>query len=448
MPVGIFLSIGQTGFQELRRSNLRALLVDNDPASRINAKIFLQGVGRCDEADDRDSALARFQAAIESETPYQLILVDIQTTDIDTEAGTILVAFREIEARHEVPADRQACIFVTTALSGRQLRTDCLMNGCAEFIAKPLNKDLLFSKLKIYGLIAREAGAADDIDGTGGIDPSTILNTISRKLKKGDFTLPPAPKIALRLRQLIDCDADSKDLVELLKQDLSLASKLISVSNSVYYRGIQKNTTISQALHRLGFDRTREVVMSICCRGYFTTSHPAYKEIVETLWWHSLACAHATEMMIDKLGWHTGEDIFSVGLLHDIGKLLFIQVAGDMQRRKGGPFDADPSDLQALMDEHHEHLGANILDKLGYPDTFVSLIRQHHHMGDPETSSRELKLLQLSDLLAKSAGFGLAAVRTDRIDDDFDALGIRAQLKDEVVSEIIRRMEQLRYVFG
>lgn len=427
---------------------MRVLIVDNDQSSRINAKIFLQGVGRCDEADDRDTALDRFQSAIESETPYQLVMVDIQATDIDTDAGTILVAFREIEERHEVSPDRQSCIFVTTALTGRQLRTDCLMNGCAEFITKPLDKDLLFSKLKIYGLFAREAGPAEDTHGSRSIDPSTILNTISRKLKKGDLTLPPAPKIAMRLRQLIDCDADSKDLVELLKQDLSLASKLISVSNSAFYRGVQKNTTVSQALHRLGSIRTREVVMSICCRGYFTTNHPAYKDFVETLWWHSLACAHATEMMHAKLGWNSEEDIFSVGLLHDIGKLFLIQVTADMQRRKGGPFDADLSDLHAMMDEHHEHVGANILEKLGYPHTFVSLVQQHHRVGDQEALSRELQLLQLSDLMAKSAGFGLEDVQADAIDDYFDALGFSAQLKDEIASEIIRRMEQLRYVFG
>jgi putative nucleotidyltransferase with HDIG domain len=322
------------------------------------------------------------------------------------------------------------------------------MNGCAEFITKPLDKDLLLSKLKIYGLIAREANPGDDTHGSSRIDPSTILNTISRKLKKGDLTLPPAPKIAMRLRQLIDCDADNKDLVELLKQDLSLASKLISVSNSAYYRGVKKNTTVSQALNRLGFNRTREVVMSICCRGYFTTNHPAYREVVETLWWHSLACAHATEMILAKLGWRTEEDIFSVGLLHDIGKLFLIQATADMQRSKGRSFEADLSNLYAMMDEHHAHLGANVLEQLGYPDTFVSLVQQHHLVVDQETSSQELKLLQLADLLANSAGFDLGEIQTNGIDEYFDTLGISMPLKDEIAPEIIRRMEQLRYVFG
>ncbi len=375
------------------------------------------------------------------------MLVDIQATD--TENDTILKALRAIENQYDLAPDQQARIFVATVLSGHQLVTDYLMNGCAEFITKPLEKTLLFSKLNTCGLLARkEATTSDTGHAHSAVNTTTILNAISRRLKTGTLTLPPAPKIAMRLRQLIDCDAEINDVVDLLKQDPAIATKLISVSNSAFYRGIEKNTTLAQAASRLGFTRTREVVMSICCRGYFSTNHPVYKAMVEKLWWHSLACAHTAEMVVRNRGWSIDEDLFSIGLLHDIGKLLLLQGAGDMVLRKHAEPDIKTGYLQALMAEHHARLGADMQERLNYPPTFVSLVQRHHHAGNGETASRSLRVVQQANLLAKAAGVGLGTDIPERMDDSMEELGISAQMKGKAIPEIARRMENLRYLFG
>ncbi|WP_319406600.1 HDOD domain-containing protein [uncultured Desulfosarcina sp.] len=427
---------------------MRVLIIDNDAFSCTHVKMLLQEVGLCEEAGDRDSALAQFRSAIDAGTPYQVVIVDIQVTDTDDDA--ILGALRTIEDEYAVSPDQRCRIFVATVLSGHQLVTDCLINGCDAFFTKPVEKDRLFGKLDEYGLLAGKLVPTSDSRGAdSAISTANILDTIARKLKNGDLELPPAPKIAMRVRQLIDCGAEIKDVVDLLKQDLAVATKLISVSNSAYYRGIEKNTTLSQATNRLGLTRTREVVMSICCRGYFSTNHPMYKAIVEKLWWHSLACAHTAETVAKNHGWQVDEDIFSIGLLHDIGKLLLIQVAGDLDQRKHAKQAVlHVDDLHALMDAHHERLGASILVKLGYPDTFVSLVKRHHHIGDRETASHSLQAVQQADLLAKAAGFGLGDTTWEFINDSMEALGISEQMKDQVIIEIAQRMEQLRYMFG
>jgi len=426
---------------------VRVLIIDNDVFSSTQVKIFLQDLGLCEDARDRDSALARFRSAIDAGTPYDLVVVDIQLTDTDDD--TILEALRAIEDEHDVPSEKRTRIFVATAFTGHQLVTDCLIKGYDEFFNKPVDKNRLIDKLDEYRRLAGKSSATSDTSPSdGAVFASKILDTISRKLKTGDLKLPPAPKIAMKVRQLIDCGAEIKDVVDLLKQDLAVATQLISVSNSAFYRGIKKSTTLAQATNRLGLTRTREVVMSICCRGYFSTNHPIYKAIVEKLWWHSLACAHTSEMVAQYRGWHVDADIFSIGLLHDIGKLLLIQVSGDLEQRKQENHDVHISDLHALMDEHHERLGASVLGKLGYPDTFVSLVKRHHHIGDRKTASHSLQALQQADLLAKAAGFGLGDTDQQSIDESMKALEISEQMKDNTIIEIGQRMEKLRYMFG
>ena len=426
---------------------MRILVVDDDPTSKANARMLLQNLGHCDEAGDRESALACFRDAIASRKPYRLILVDIQLTDTDAD-DSILLKFREIEGQAKISTGDQACIFVTTSLSGRQLETDCLMKGGDEFFSKPLDKTRLLRKVKSNNLLAdRTAGSGKTDSSVNVIAMSTILDTISGKMQKGDLTLPPAPKIAMKLRQLIDFNAEIKDVVELLRQDLSVATKLISASNSTFYRGVKKSTTLSQATSRLGLSRTREVVMSICCQGYFSTNHPPYKGIVDKLWWHSLACAHTAEMIVDRLGWKVDEDIFSIGLLHDIGKLLMIQVAGELAQRQAA-HTIDQDELHGAMDDNHERLGAAILKKMGYPEAFAGLVKQHHHIQASEATPKALQVLQQADLLARAAGFGLGRDTPESLEMLRAQLGISEKDALDAAPEISQRMDQLRYVFG
>lgn len=426
---------------------MKILIIEKDSFSTTNAKMLLQSIGHCDEAEAGKAAETVFREAIAAGKPYRLLLVDVEATD--SQDGSIFAAFRAVEDQLAVPPEKRACIFVTTALTGRQLKTDCLMKGADEFIGKPLDKNLLFSKIKKYGLLdSRSASAQEPAPAVNVIEMSVVLDTINRKIGKGDPSLPPAPKIAMKLRQMIDCNAEIKEVVELLQQDLAVATKLIRASNSAYYRGVKKSTNLTQATSRLGLDRTREVVMSICCRGYFATNHRPFKEIVETLWWHSLACAHTADWVAERRGWKVEEDIFSIGLLHDIGKLLMIQVAGELVQRKKGSQEVDLDDLHAAMKTHHERLGAAILEKMGYPDTFASLVKRHHRMDDPETTPRALQILQQADLLAKAAGFGLGQDNSEAITQEMEDLGIDEGMRDDALAEIPRRMEQLLFVFG
>jgi putative nucleotidyltransferase with HDIG domain len=423
------------------------LVVDSDPSSKTNATMLLQSMGRCDEAHHVASAETAFREAIEAGKPYGLLLVDIESTD--SQETSILTVLRGIEEKLAVPPEKKVRIFVTTALSGRQLKTDCLMRGADEFLAKPLDKTLLFSKINKYGLLESPSVSAKGSAPTVTvIEMSAILDTINRKIAKGDPSLPPAPKIAMKLRQMIDLNAEIKEVVELLQQDLAVAIQLIRASNSAYYRGVERSANLTQATSRLGLDRTREVVMSICCQGYFVTNHRPYREMVETLWWHSLACAHTAEWVAERLGWKVEEDIFSIGLLHDIGKLLMIQVAGEMVQRKKGTQEVVMGDLYAAMKSHHERLGAAILEKMGYPEIFASLVKRHHRIDDPETTPRALQIIQRADLLAKAAGFGLGQDTPEAIAQAMEELGIDERIKEGALSEIPQRMEQLRYVFG
>lgn len=422
---------------------MRTLVIDSDDASRSALKSVLKGLCECDEALDRKAALDLFKEAHAAGKPFDLITLDIAMPNMWEDS--IIREFRGIEDQLQIPPEQRVCILIITELHKRQLKTDCIVHGCDDFIGKSVDTELIMDKLAQLGLVA--GPPTSEAKKTIVVTTAVILDATSRRMMRGNLHLPPAPKIAMRIRQLLNCNAEIAEVVDLFKQDPTISTKLINVSNSVVYGGVTKNTDVGQAVRRLGVDRTIEVVMSICCRGYFVTNHPAYGKLVENLWWHSLASAHATEMVAQIQKWKGEEDLFSLGLLHDIGKLILIQVAADLQHPKKSEMEVDFEELQSMLATNHRRFGASLLKAWGYSNEFVSHIDHRRDMEAQSPASTGLVLRQ-SNLLAQAAGFEVGTVNPDEAFSALEQLGYDAVSQKELTTRIAKRMLELRYKFG
>ena len=422
---------------------MRTLVIGNDSRHLSALKSVLKTFGECKEAVDRETAILLFQNAFVDSQSFNLVTVDM--TMQDRSETSIIKEIRKIENDHRISPGQDACVMVISNIDNKQLITDCVLDGCNGFFDQDFKASHILEKLTELNLIDdlyKPANESAEI-----IDSRQLIEKATSMIKCGDFSLPPAPKLAMRIRQLIGSNAEIGAIENLLKHDLSISGKLIKLSNSIVYGGIGKNTSVGQALRRLGTTRTLEMVMAICCRGYFVTSHPAYKQLVEDLWWHSIACAYATDMIIEFKGLNLQEDLFSLGLLHDIGKLLLVQAVGDLQRPKRSNFVVKSEDLQAMTNSHHQPIGSKLLKIWGYSDDFASLIQINRASRDmlPGTAK---DVLRQADLLAIGAGF------TDGIETDVDTqealteVEIPPEVQEQLKAQIISRIEELRYVFG
>ncbi len=67
--------------------------------------------------------------------------------------------------------------------------------------------------------------------------------------------LPSLPEITVKLEELLaDPDSKLKDIAKLIETEPVLSGKIITLSNSVHYRGLSKIITIPMAIRRLGPD--------------------------------------------------------------------------------------------------------------------------------------------------------------------------------------------------
>lgn len=118
-----------------RHHGRRILLVDDEPLNLEVAKCLLEDVGLVvDTAVDGNQAVRKIE-----ESSYALVLMDMQMPLLDGVEATRQI--RRLSERQEIP------ILAMTANVFAEDKARCLEAGMNDFLAKPLDPDMLFSSL-------------------------------------------------------------------------------------------------------------------------------------------------------------------------------------------------------------------------------------------------------------------------------------------------------------
>lgn len=234
---------------------------------------------------------------------------------------------------------------------------------------------------------------------------ASLIEEITRRLKQGEIAMPSYPEINSRLQELITKQADITEIAHLLREDPAVSSKLISVSNSARYAGGKESRTVEHAISRLGIQETRLYVEVVSNRALYTTSNTKYQPLLKELWEHSIACAHASQAISRLCLVGVPEEIFTMGLLHDIGSLLLLQIIADLEA-KGVAMEEMTMDTHLdFIEAHHGTFGKSILDRWKFPELYGCIAMGHNVEELPDAPSPELLVVHFSNLLARTMGY-------------------------------------------
>ena len=128
---------------------MRMLIVDDDGPNRKLLEAMVTTLGDCDTAESGQEALSAFQKAWEDWRPFNLIFLDILMPEMD--GNEVLLKIREIEKEKKISQPHQVKIIMVTGVSEEDMVMACLKNGCDDFLVKPIERDLLFEKIKKVG---------------------------------------------------------------------------------------------------------------------------------------------------------------------------------------------------------------------------------------------------------------------------------------------------------
>ncbi len=270
-------------------------------------------------------------------------------------------------------------------------------------------------------------------------------------VKQGLDLVPPLPHVVAELlREVQDANATSASVAAIAANDPSLAAGLLRTVNSAAFGLTRKVTAVSDAVSYIGFASVKAMVLRLQLDktlGVAAAADPETAADVEDVWVHSLVVSYIADALANKVVEVDGGFAATLGLLHDLGKLVVLsRFPGEAARLRAAPLvDAEVQlDREArVLGVDHAALGANLAGRWGLPGDLVRAIRWHHRPErafeptDPKPLRQAVAIVQVANMLAK-----FLYVYQDRTELDtianatFDLLGLGRDLPALLTADV------------
>lgn len=224
-------------------------------------------------------------------------------------------------------------------------------------------------------------------------------------------TLPTLPVVASKLMVLTSQkDAAICDIVDLISQDMALSARILKVANSAFYGFPRQIASINQAVSLLGINAVQSLVL-----GFTFLSMGEEKEgslfSFDRFWEGSLVGATAAKLIAEQVPQINNEEIFTVGLLRNIGQLIFAMTVPSRYDQILQRLAVDGKEIceVALEEEYlgisHATSGFEVARLWGLPSIMLAVIQYHHapatYLGSDQQQIQTINAVYLADLITK-----------------------------------------------
>jgi HD-like signal output (HDOD) protein len=223
--------------------------------------------------------------------------------------------------------------------------------------------------------------------------------------------LPTIPDILFRILKILDDpDSGAADLAEVVRLDAPLTARILRLANSPYYSVRGDMADIHRCIAVLGYRTIRQVAIcvSVATSVVNAAARANGKLDYRELWRHSVAAGAIAKSLAEMVDYPEPEEVFTAGLLHDLGKFILEIYAPESyarvfraRRERGLP-------LVALEKKEFGFDHAVLGEAFGFSWRFPGLLTLcfgHHHDEpqpdcQPGTESHAVALVALADYLA------------------------------------------------
>ena len=216
--------------------------------------------------------------------------------------------------------------------------------------------------------------------------------------------LPTLPTIVYELSKIInDPLSSTSDVEKIMSNDQSLTTKVLKLVNSAYYAIPGGVSSLDRAIAYAGFDTVHQLVLSASIlKALETKGGPSTFDINE-FWKHSLGVAIAAETIAKFVRHPTPQDLFTCGLVHDMGKVALFTLAPEtveevshLANTKGLSFHEAEAELEVPS---HNMVGYLLAQKWTLPTQFMASIKYHHQENPALRGGLSSEINQVVDII-------------------------------------------------
>jgi HD-like signal output (HDOD) protein len=253
-------------------------------------------------------------------------------------------------------------------------------------------------------------GRCDVLTRAAGVDTkASDAGMVIECLRRLDETVIRQPPIAAQRALAVakNPTSSSAELVAIFEQDPALTEALLQMANSNYYhRGNDPCIAISEAIARVGVRGVEAIVTTNMVEGLLCRPGNAYATLLSQVWAHMTRTAPIARALAPAFK-SAPETAFTVGLLHDVGKLMMFDYLSQLRTRHRREIKVPERFLLDMLNRLHEPLGGIAALRWNLGATVAHAIASHHHEPPPEMADLLSELLCVSERADHSLRLGV-----------------------------------------
>ena len=270
------------------------------------------------------------------------------------------------------------------------------------------------------------------------------MDSVLKKITLEEIEIPGIPGIAAQVLALLEDEYCSMGKLEkVILKDQALTAGILRIANAPFYSTGKSVKTLSEAIMAVGLRNLLALISII------SLTHQLHgKQIDPDLMHHAMAVSAASAALARHAKVVAVEEALVGGLLHDIGKTIFLASAPAQYRalkekvnKERRPFIEVENELLSF---NHCHIGGMVAEKWRLPELYVHIIENHHNENAAELkAARKITyedmlcyIIRLADKVILDAGAGIGRSTEKKAQELLDVFNIGESIYVEIVKEI------------
>ncbi len=223
---------------------------------------------------------------------------------------------------------------------------------------------------------------------------------------------PTLPVVYRRINELLrNPYTSASDISAVVSEDQVITTKLLRLVNSAHYGFPKKIETVTRAVSLVGSKALSDLVLATSVMDLFQDESVDNWSLTD-FWRHSLGVACAARAIARRTAHPESEIFFVSGLIHDIGKIVWLQYFPeelsstiDYSAEKKIPLYRAESERLKI---NHARIGRMVAKHWSLPERLSEAVAYHHEPLRSERHADFVSVIHVADCLANGLRLGFS----------------------------------------
>jgi len=219
--------------------------------------------------------------------------------------------------------------------------------------------------------------------------------------------LPSPPAIISQLTTMMSQeDVGSREIARVVETDQGFAARILKLVNSPFYGLARQITSVDDAISMIGITSLQQLLLGTSVMSNLGTDGSSLS--IDDFWMHSFGVGVLAKHLLSGQSSDARNEAFMCGVLHDIGRLLFVKMDPERYERfyDGGQSVTDLEKETQWFGADHQQIGHALAQKWNFPPRFATAIAYHHLPDQTSDSTALVAAIHIADLTCHALDLG------------------------------------------